>query len=274
MTKEKKKKDGDEFRPSQYRGSKEDQLQALYAEWYGCKRCPLGELRGESGCRKRDMQDDLVFASGNPNADIMIIGEGPGEEEDKTLVPFVGPSGVLLNQIITACHPDPGVKNMYQEFYKNRRTQKAAAAFQDKAMRWRDQEFFITNVVSCRPPDNRTPIPPEIKACRERLLNMIYIVDPAVIVACGNTALAALIGKVSLKITSERGKVLDVDLPGRVVPVTYPVIPTFHPSYIARMADYEVKGGTFEKTKSDWRKIYQIASFIRNKHYRTEAYRG
>lgn len=252
-----------------YPGTKEQQLQALYSEWWGCEGCPLSDFRKMSkNCGPTEgHRKDLVFGIGNPDADIMIVGEGPGEEEEKTKVPFVGPSGRLLNQIIMAVHPDPANREVYRDYDKSSKSAKVSEAFHSKAFEVRNREFYITNAVCCRPPENRTPLPPEVKACWPRLLNMIYIVDPLVVVACGNSALSAVLRKNSKKITAERGKVLDVDYEGRVGTVTYTVVPTFHPSYLARQADYNVPGGTFRKTIEDWKQIYNLVEFLREKHY-------
>jgi uracil-DNA glycosylase len=249
-------------------GSKREQLQALYNDWYGCKRCNLCNL-------KTDPESlEIVFGEGNPDtADIVIVGEGPGEEEEATSVPFVGNSGQLLNQVIAATSDDQQVRSLYSQYCQipriGSRGREANDHFHRQMVEWRYNLFFITNAVACRPPENRTPTADEIKTCWERVWNIIYIIDPLAIIACGNSALSAVMQKSQVKITHMRGNIYDVEFVGRVGKVIYPVVPTFHPSYLLRKADWKVKGGDWDKTIEDWRKALRVVDFLRNKHYGT-----
>lgn len=249
-------------------GSKMEQLQQLYGQWYGCKKCDLCNFRapGEQGM-------DVVFGDGNPNADIMIIGEAPGEEEEDSSVPFVGQSGKLLNQILSMLSDDPEIQELSEQHYKSPRTgvrgDKAIKEFHEKIFAWRQQNFFITNAIACRPPDNRTPLQEEIEKCWERLINIIYIVDPMVIVTCGSSALSAVLRKAKIPLGEMRGKVYDVAYAGKVGVVKYPVIPTYHPSYLLRKADYKQAGGDYEKTVNDWRRAFKVLDFLRNQNHGT-----
>lgn len=148
-----------------------------------CRRCKL--------CTGRSK---IVFGDGSPNARLMFVGEGPGHDEDRQGVPFVGRAGQLLNQII-------------------------------KAMGWSRDEVYIANVVKCRPPDNRTPQPDEVAACTPFLFRQIEIIKPAAIVALGSPASQALL-ETSAGITKIRGTFREF----RGVPV----MPTFHPAYLLR----------------------------------------
>jgi uracil-DNA glycosylase family 4 len=117
-----------------------------------CERCRLAEGRRT-----------VVFGSGAPDADLMFIGEGPGAQEDRQGLPFVGPAGALLTRII-------------------------------EAIELRRDEVYIANVVKCRPPGNRDPQPDEVAACREWLHDQIETVRPRVIVMLGRVAAQALLG--------------------------------------------------------------------------------
>jgi DNA polymerase len=168
---------------------------------------------------------------------------------------------------------DPDIRIAYDEYSRTPRSgpsgEKAIKEFHDKVFAWRSAEFFIANAVSCRPPDNRPPTPEEIKICWERLWNIIYIVDPLVIVCCGNSALTAVMGKMKAQITKMRGGIFDVDFRGKVGRIVYPVFPVFHPSYLLRKADFKQKGGDWEKTVADWRRIMRTLDFLRHAHYNT-----
>ncbi len=155
-----------------------------------CHRCGL--------CKGRRT---VVFGEGNPDADLVFIGEGPGEEEDKQGRPFVGRAGALLTKMILA-------------------------------MGLEREDVYITNVVKCRPPGNRTPTVEEVEACREHLEGQLRIIQPKVIVALGNPATKALLNT-SVGITRMRGRwqslpTLDPKLSG------IKVMPTFHPAFLLR----------------------------------------
>ena len=116
-----------------------------------CTDCPLSRTR-----------TNAVPGDGPASAEIMIIGEGPGFHEDRQGLPFVGPAGRFLNELITSA----GLKR---------------------------EDVFITNVVKCRPPNNRDPMPVEIQACRKHLDEQIEIIDPKVIVTLGRFSMARFI---------------------------------------------------------------------------------
>lgn len=127
-------------------------LEAVAAEAAGCTRCRLAEGR-----------KSVVFARGSPTADLMLVGEGPGAEEDRQGLPFVGPAGQLLDKIIAA-------------------------------MGLGEDGVYIANIVKCRPPGNRDPQPDEIAACIGYLERQIDLVAPRVLVALGRVAAQALLG--------------------------------------------------------------------------------
>jgi uracil-DNA glycosylase family 4 len=148
-----------------------------------CKRCRL--------CEKRTQ---VVNSVGNPNADLMFIGEAPGADEDAQGEPFVGRAGQLLTKII-------------------------------EAIDLKREDVFIGNINRCRPPDNRRPLPDEASVCKPFLLREIAIVRPKVIVVLGNTACQNLLDT-KTGITRLRGKFMDY--------FGVRVMPTFHPAYLLR----------------------------------------
>ena len=162
-------------------------LADLQAAIQGCLKCALGPGRIH-----------FVFGEGNPAADLMFIGEGPGRDEDLQGRPFVGKAGELLDKMIGAL----GLSRA---------------------------EVYIANVVKCHPPDNRTPFPEEAEACLGYLRRQIELIQPKVIVTLGATPLRELVG-LKEGITKVRGQWQRVEVAGRAIPV----MPTFHPAYVLR----------------------------------------
>jgi uracil-DNA glycosylase len=152
------------------------------------------------GCSLKLTATNTVFADGNPAAPVMIIGEAPGAEEDRTGRPFVGRAGQLLDRMLAAIGLD--------------RTQ-----------------VLITNVIYWRPPGNRTPAPAEIASCLPFVLRHVALVRPKVLVLAGGTAASALLPE-GQGITRLRGRWFDLAVPGLDRPV--PTLPMFHPSFLLR----------------------------------------
>ena len=159
----------------------------------------LDQLREHIGdcqrCKLAGGRTNLVFGVGNPEASLMFVGEGPGRDEDLEGEPFVGRAGQLLTEIIT------------------------------RGMKLRRADVYITNVVKCRPPNNRNPEPDEVARCFPFLNRQIDLVQPSVIVALGGVAAQLLLG-VRTPITRMRG----VWHEHRGIKV----MPTFHPAYLLR----------------------------------------
>jgi DNA polymerase len=240
--------------------TKQEKLQSLYDQWFNCKRCYLGDLREP---------EDIVFGLGNPDADILLIGEAPGEEEESSLTPFVGASGKLLNQLLASISDDDSIKQQYISYCNERHTKEAVEVFHKKVLEWRYNEFFVTNAVACRPPENATPTPAALKACWERLWNIIYIVDPLLIITFGSTALQAVTRKQVLRITEKQGQVFDANYDGRFGKLTYPIMPVLHPSYLLRKADWKDGKGDYARTMKNLKSAMQLVDFLRNQHYGT-----
>jgi len=148
-----------------------------------CQKCPLAHTRTQ-----------VVIERGNRQAQIMIIGEAPGQTEDETGLPFVGKAGQLLDKILASV-----------ELSAN--------------------EVYICNVVKCRPPQNRDPLPEEIAACNPYLLEQIRLVNPQIILLTGKYAMLTLLG-IKQGITKVRGQWYERD--GRLF------MPIFHPAYLLR----------------------------------------
>jgi uracil-DNA glycosylase family 4 len=159
-------------------------LELLRTEALGCTKCPLASGRTQ-----------VVFGVGDPDAELLFVGEGPGREEDLAGEPFVGRSGKLLDRL------------MWEEIGLTR------------------AQCYIANVVKCRPPNNRDPAPPEIEACRPYLEEQITLIDPSVIVTLGNFATRLLLDSTE-GIRQLRGAVFPYGQ-GHLVP-------TYHPAFVLR----------------------------------------
>lgn len=159
-------------------------LEGVREELGECTRCGLCEQRTQ-----------IVFGDGNPDADLMFIGEGPGEQEDQRGLPFVGRAGELLTQMI------------------------------EKGLQIPRSSVYICNIVKCRPPKNRTPLPAEVSSCKPFLDGQIDAVQPRVIVTLGKPAASLLVGH-DVAITRLRGTWLEYR--------GIPVMPTFHPAFVLR----------------------------------------
>lgn len=160
-----------------------ERLAALARRIDGCTRCRLHEGR-----------KNLVFGDGNPCAEVVFVGEGPGHEEDVQGKPFVGQAGKLLTRMI-------------------------------EGLGWRREDVYICNVVKCRPPKNRTPRTDEMETCSPFLFEQLEIIRPKVICALGSCA-AQTILSTKQPISSLRGKI------GWWRGI--PVVATFHPAYLLR----------------------------------------
>ncbi len=174
-----------------------DQVQTHLGE---CTRCEL--------CRGRQ---SIVFGDGNPDADLMFIGEGPGEQEDRRGLPFVGRAGELLTQMI------------------------------EKGIGIPRSEVYICNIVKCRPPRNRNPLPPEVSACRPFLDGQIRAVAPRVIVTLGKPAASLLLDR-EVAITRLRGQWQEYQ--------GIPLMPTLHPAYVLRQYTPENRRAVWQDLKA------------------------
>jgi uracil-DNA glycosylase len=164
-------------------------LSAVRDDLGDCIRC---KLHGQG-------RTQIVFGVGDPSADLMFVGEGPGADEDAQGIPFVGKAGQLLTKMI-------------------------------HAMGFTRDEVYIANVVKCRPPGNRDPHPDEVEACQPFLFRQIEVIQPKVIIALGKFAAHTLL-QTQDPISRLRGRVYEYR--GRKL------IPTFHPSFLLRSPGYK-----------------------------------
>lgn len=162
----------------------------------GCKRCRLHWNRNQ-----------LVFGAGNPNADLLLVGEGPGEDENRSGEPFTGPAGKLLDGFLSRA----GLSR---------------------------KEVYIMNLIKCWPEGNRDPDTDEIRACAPFLHMQIRIVRPKVIVAVGRLAAASLSDMPS-GTPLKRLRSMDLLYVNATTGVQVPVVATYHPSYILRSLDQD-----------------------------------
>lgn len=241
--------------------SPRQKLEQIYDQWFDCQRCELGPIRCVNG------PAEIVFGEGNPSAHVMLVGEAPGEEEESSLIPFTGPSGRLLNKMLAQVS-DRGEIRALAELIAKTPNAGNLAKFTTAVDAWRHEEFFLTNAVACRPPDNGTPSPSATKACWERLWNTILTVDPLFIFAIGKTALQTLTRK-KFEITKVRGQIYDITHEGQFRPVTYPIMPILHPSFLLRKADWKSSNGDFHKTIEDLKKGLRVVDFLRYQNFGT-----
>lgn len=178
---------------------------------------------GCTACALASGRKNVVFGDGDPKTRLMFIGEGPGADEDSQGLPFVGKAGQLLTKILSAA----GISR---------------------------KEVYITNIVKCRPPENREPAPEEMIVCDQHLQAQIMLIEPALIVLLGNTP-SRWILKTSEGITKIRGKWFEWK--------GIPVMPMFHPSYLLRNASSK-EGSPKHLTWQDIQEVKKQWDSVRN----------
>jgi uracil-DNA glycosylase len=181
-------------------GKKATQLAKVHEELGDCTRCKLSQGR-----------KNIVFGSGNPQADLVFVGEGPGADEDEQGLPFVGRAGKKLTEIIE--------KGMNLD---------------------REKDTYICNIVKCRPPGNRDPEKEEIVACNPFLVQQLKAIKPKVVVALGKPAASTLLGR-NVPITKERGTWHDYE--------GFKLMLTLHPAYLLRAYTIENRKAVHDDMK-------------------------
>ncbi len=174
----------------------------------------LGRAKKCQLCSLHKTRTNLVFGDGNLDAEIMFVGEAPGREEDLAGIPFVGAAGQLLTRII-------------------------------KAMKLERRDVFITNVLRCRPPGNRNPLPEEVVCCRPYLLELVRIIEPKVICTLGKFAAHVLLDE-TRPISRLRGNFYEF--------AGIKLMPTYHPAYLLRNP---------QDKKLVWDDIKKIMKFLK-----------
>jgi uracil-DNA glycosylase len=188
-----------------------DTLERILADIGDCRRCRLSDHRHK-----------IVFGSGNSKARLVFVGEGPGADEDEQGLPFVGRAGQLLTQMIDNTAAKEGIP-----------IQRA--------------DVYICNVVKCRPPENRTPLPDEMQICGQFLYRQLMAIQPKAICALGATAMKALLNTKD-GITKTRGTWLkwrDI-----------PLLVSYHPSYLLRQYNQQAKREAWEDLKAVLHFVY------------------
>ena len=178
------------------------------------------KIKSIEDCELKKFAKNIVFSDGNPNSQIMLVGEGPGEKEDAQGKPFVGDAGILLNKMLDA-------------------------------IKIKRENIYITNVVNYRPPNNRKPEISEINRYSVFLREHISIINPKILILMGSTAMEAIFGQ-KLKISKERGKWKETIINQK----TYLSILTFHPAYLLRQPDQ--KKFSWEDLKNIRKKIDEL----------------
>ena len=173
----------------------ESDFQALKDICLSCEKCPLSKERTQ-----------VVFGTGPQDADLMIVGEGPGEQEDISGQPFVGRAGKLLNKILESV----GIN--------------------------RETDAFVSNIVKCRPPGNRNPETEEVSSCQDYLIRQIQLIQPKLLLLLGSPALKSFFPD-SPSISKVRGKWIPVEVNYSESPLY--IMPAFHPSYLLRQSSKE-----------------------------------
>lgn len=178
----------------------------------------LERIRNELGdckrCKLHKTRRTIVFGEGNEKATLMFIGEGPGYDEDVQGRPFVGKAGQLLTKII-------------------------------QSVNLRREEVYITNIIKCRPPQNRNPQPDEIQSCHPFLMKQIETIKPKIICALGTFSAQTLL-QTDSKITTLRGTFYDI--------MGIKVIPTYHPAFLLRNP---------ERKREVWEDMKRIAEYLK-----------
>jgi uracil-DNA glycosylase len=182
-----------------------EKLDAYNQSICNCMECPLGETR-----------TNFVFGVGDPNADLLLVGEAPGEQEDLKGEPFVGRAGKMLDKILYAID------------------------------RKRGDGVYIANVIKCRPPNNRDPLPSEVKKCEPYLIEQISQIQPKLIVALGRIAGKTLL-KMDVPLKEMRDKTHDYN--GKPLRVTY------HPAALLRNPNFK---------KPAWSDFQWIQNYLQN----------
>ena len=188
-----------------------DSLENILTDIGDCKRCRLCEGRNR-----------IVFGSGSPSARLVFVGEGHGADEDAQGLPFVGRAGQLLTQMIEGTARKEGIPLTRPDVY-------------------------ICNVVKCRPPENRTPLPDEMEICGQFLFRQLTAIRPRAICALGTTAARALLGAKDgvMRLRGQWHKWRDI-----------PVIVTYHPSYLLRPYNQNAKREAWEDLKKIMHAVY------------------
>jgi DNA polymerase len=205
-----------------FRLSHEEREKARASVWDECR----ARAMACAACELARTRGSVVFGNGDVRTSLMFIGEGPGADEDEQGLPFVGKAGQLLTQILSAAGIDR-------------------------------KDVYITNIVKCRPPNNRTPLPAEMTACDPHLRTQIQLIRPAVMVLLGSTPTKWIL-KTTEGISKLRGRWYDW--------MGVAVMPMFHPSYLLRYPDGRTPGSPKHLTWQDIQEVKRRWDSVTSNH--------
>lgn len=229
-----------------------EKLTVLYDEYKDCQKCL-------SLCESRSQ---VVFGMGNPQADLLIITDAPGIEEDKVGLPLIGQSGKILDWYLcqyfnlTSLCADFSLKGGFRKSF--------VWPSHEKAKQELSKFAFYSNSILCRTKDGRDPSHDELINCKERLHKLIYIIDPIIILAVGKTALESLTGKRGVSTLKSRGTLTDVTVPGVYTDIKYPVFSILKPEYLMRSGFSENEDSPWTQMHRDIKKLAELLSEIKN----------
>lgn len=234
-------------------------LLTLFNEYSKCIKCPTLKLS----------RKNIVFGIGNSNANILVVKEGPNEEEDRAGEFLQGKAGEWFLSMYMHISTNQEVVEISKKS-KNKRFKPDWNLLRDALF----AEVFITGVVCCRPVlekgdlvgNTRPPATKEIQNCTPRLLEVVYQVDPLVILAMGNNAIGALGGK-SLKAVDKGGlpkSLLNIKIPGVLQDVVYPLIPTYDLEHAMKVGDYDDPSGVVSSFFRALQTTWQVCRNLEN----------
>lgn len=228
-----------------------EKLNILYDEYKDCQKCP-------SLCESRSQ---VVFGVGNPSADILVISESPGIEEDKIGIPLIGQSGKILDWYLCQYL---GLSSFCADFSLKGGFKKSFIwPSHEDAKKELCKSVFYSSSVLCRPKDNRDPSHDELLNCKERLHKLIYAIDPLIILAVGKIALESLTSKRGVSILKSRGTLSEITVPGIYADLKYPVFSVLHPVYLMRAGFSENDDSPWTQTHKDIRKLVELLNEVK-----------
>jgi DNA polymerase len=216
---------------------KMEHLWELYQKWKECDRCPLAHPTGRH-------RTNVVFGEGNADAKVVIIGGTPAEAEDLSGRPFSGREGEIIDDLLKSCNSS------------------------------RD-EVFLLNITGCRSTEDsdstrdRKPDKAEVSACMPRVHEILYTIDPYVVLLLGATALKALTKEkkgIKALAQDQHFPQVSVEVPGKQVPISWPAFATFHPAYLLQNWSLD-SGGDVHLAWQVWQKAFKVAD-VYNEQYR------
>lgn len=212
-------------------------LTVLQEAYKNCTKCDLSESRTQT-----------VFGMGAVG-NILVLAEAPGDVEDKVGYPLVGQSGQILDYLLAKTSNNPDLVKLTKSF-PIKKMDSFNWVWKDfqEAKELLMQEVFYTNVVLCKPPNKRNPVNKEVKACLDRLLETIYHVDPIIIIAAGKLPIEVLLGKKIASIQKFSGRLIDITIAGKVMDISYSIMPLTNPVFLAGSPDVGKKDGLWENS--------------------------